>query len=185
MYESIPLNTPTASKRRIYFFLPQTDGITPATGKTGKVRLTFNGAASADSTNNIVELSAANLPGEYYLELTQAEANTGVGIVRGSLAPAGCARIPIQGFITPDDIYVAALTANDLSLHLFRTFVLDAKFAGLTFEEVMLVVSSALAGKNSGMQANSPVFRDLADSSNVISGTLDGNKNRTAVVLTP
>jgi len=108
MYEAIQKNQFTAEKRRIAFFLAQTDGITPATGKTGTVKLSFNYAAYVTSTNSIVERDAVNAPGAYYLELTQTEANTALGTVTGSLAPTGCARTPIYATIISDDVTAAS-----------------------------------------------------------------------------
>ena len=94
----IQLNESVASRRRVFFRLVDaTDGIT---GKditvTGvKVRFTKNGAASVSSTNDIVKVDGTNMPGEYYLEFTQAEMDT-LGTYRGYLRPATCAAALIE-----------------------------------------------------------------------------------------
>jgi len=51
-----------------------------------------------------------------------------------------------------------------------------------TAEEVMRIVSSALAGKVTG-GPNSPVFRDISDTKNRITATTDANGNRSVVTL--
>jgi hypothetical protein len=42
---------------------------------------------------------------------------------------------------------------------------------------------AALLGKASGLDANAPIYRDIADTKNVISATTDANGNRTSVTL--
>lgn len=115
MYETIPQNSATASKRRIYFQLVDaTDLKTPEDiSVTGvKVSLSFNGGAFANSTNDIVKIGAGL---DYYIELTQAESNTAVGSVRGRLQPTGCALEIIQATIVADDIFVASPTVTDIA----------------------------------------------------------------------
>lgn len=53
-----------------------------------------------------------------------------------------------------------------------------------TYAEVLRIVASVTAGKASG-GPGSPVFRDLADTKDVVSGTADSNGNRTAVTYDP
>ena len=52
-----------------------------------------------------------------------------------------------------------------------------------TAEEVMRIMSAALAGKASGLDTSSPVFRDISDTTNRITATTDSNGNRTAVTV--
>jgi len=52
-----------------------------------------------------------------------------------------------------------------------------------TAEEVMRIMSAALAGKASGLDAAAPVFRDINDTKDRITATTDANGNRTAVTL--
>lgn len=52
-----------------------------------------------------------------------------------------------------------------------------------TAEEVMQIMSAALAGKASGLDSNNPVFRDINDTKNRITATTDANGNRTAVTV--
>lgn len=55
----------------------------------------------------------------------------------------------------------------------------------LTLEQTLVIMAARLAGKTSGNQSGAPVCRDLDDTRNVVSGTIDTNKNRTAVTLNP
>lgn len=92
MAYSIPKNSATAAERRVPFVLVDaTDLITPEDiSVTGvKVSLSFGGGTAANSTNDIVKVDGAT--GRYYVELTQAEANTAIGAVHGYLKPTGCA----------------------------------------------------------------------------------------------
>jgi len=52
-----------------------------------------------------------------------------------------------------------------------------------TAEEVLRGVSSALLSKVSGMNTNSPIFRDINDLKNRITATTDSKGNRTAITL--
>jgi hypothetical protein len=60
--------------------------------------------------------------------------------------------------------------------------VLDEAVDGsTTLRESQRIQNSALAGKSSGHEAGTPVYRDLADSKDRITATTDANGNRTAV----
>lgn len=52
-----------------------------------------------------------------------------------------------------------------------------------TVLNVLRIIASALAGKVSGAQTNTPVFRDIADTKNRITMTVDDDGNRTTVTL--
>lgn len=53
-----------------------------------------------------------------------------------------------------------------------------------TAAQVMRILAAVAAGKSSG-QPSSPVFRDLNDTVNRVTGTVDGSGNRTAVTVNP
>lgn len=56
-------------------------------------------------------------------------------------------------------------------------------WTGWTFLRLLKNVAAVLLGKSSGMvagSASSPVFRDVLDTTNQVTGTLDANGNRTA-----
>lgn len=87
------------------------------------------------------------------------------------------------GKVLGDNLDVAVSTrpsAADVTAAVFAKL-----FGTFTYEEVITIIAAFSAGKSSGFASNAPVFRDLDDTQNVISGTLDANGNRTAVTLTP
>jgi len=53
---------------------------------------------------------------------------------------------------------------------------------GYSLREAMKAILSVMAGKSSGFPT-SPVFRDINDTKNRVSATLDGDNNRTAVTI--
>jgi hypothetical protein len=61
-----------------------------------------------------------------------------------------------------------------------------ATLVGTTYnlQQYLRIIAAAVAGKASG-GPGSPVFRDVEDASNVITGTADSSGNRTASVITP
>jgi hypothetical protein len=67
------------------------------------------------------------------------------------------------------------LTAADV-----WSYALEGAFSA---EELIRIMVSALAGKVSGAEGTAIVIRDLLDSKNRISATVDSNGNRTAVTL--
>ena len=63
--------------------------------------------------------------------------------------------------------------------------VLGASIEGsYALKDVLKIVAAVSAGKVSG-GPGSPVFRGITDSSDVVSGTVDSNGNRTSVTLNP
>lgn len=148
----IPKNSPTATLRRIYFTLVDaTDLFTPEdiTVTGVKANLSFNGAASAASTNDIVKVSGTN--GEYYVELTQAESNTGLGTVRGWLQPTGCALTKFEGTVGPLESYdspttTIAIASGGITSSSFATDAIDAAaLAASAVSEIQAGLSTASA----------------------------------------
>lgn len=54
---------------------------------------------------------------------------------------------------------------------------------GYTAEELMRLMSSAMAGKVSGAEGTTTIFRDITDTKDRITATVDTNGNRTAITL--
>jgi hypothetical protein len=59
----------------------------------------------------------------------------------------------------------------------------DVVAGGYTVRQLLRGVASALLGKLSGADLNSPIFRDVGDTKNVITATTDASGNRIAVTL--
>lgn len=79
---------------------------------------------------------------------------------------------------------LAATAANEIRDAVFaRAFGTD--YSSLTFEQLVELMASALAGKLSGAATTTVTIRSLADSKDVIVATVDANGNRTALTLTP
>ena len=54
---------------------------------------------------------------------------------------------------------------------------------GYSAEELMRIIASAMAGKASGMETDTPAFRDINDTKDRINAITDIHGNRTSVVL--
>lgn len=54
--------------------------------------------------------------------------------------------------------------------------------SGYTAAEILRILAAAAAGKTSG-QPSAPIFRDLGDTKNRITGVVDSNGNRTSITL--
>lgn len=66
-----------AERRRWILVLVDTiDGVTGKTGQTGSVYISKNGGSAILSTNGIVEVDSTDMPGHYYIELTEGELDT-------------------------------------------------------------------------------------------------------------
>jgi hypothetical protein len=141
----IPSNSATAALRRIAFTLVDaTDLITPEdiTVTGVKVSLSIDGGTPANSTNDIVKVAGST--GEYYLELTQAEANQTAGaVVRGTLTPSGCALAKMEAQIGPAEVFAATVTIADGGLT-------AAKFAASAITSTVLADNAITAAKIAG-----------------------------------
>lgn len=65
------------------------------------------------------------------------------------------------------------------------THAFAAAYGAFTFEQLIGVIVSALAGKLSGAATPTVTIRNLADSGNVITASVDASGNRTTVTVTP
>lgn len=73
----LQLNEPQDRNRRVFFHLvDSSDGVTAKTGQTGKAYISKNGNTPAQTFNSLVEVSSANMPGLYYIELTVSEVSS-------------------------------------------------------------------------------------------------------------
>jgi hypothetical protein len=65
-----------------------------------------------------------------------------------------------------------------------REAALDEVIEGtLSLAAVLRILLAGVAGKTSGGGTTTPAFRDVADTKNRITATMDSNRNRTAVTL--
>ena len=86
------------------------------------------------------------------------------------------------GAIDVDDTYGANLDALNDSTSAGQVWNKQVE-GTYTAQQVMRIMSAALAGKASGLDTNAPVFRDISDTTNRITATTDASGNRTAVTV--
>ena len=72
-------------------------------------------------------------------------------------------------------------TTVSVSGEIFGT-VVDGSY---TFMDFVRLVAAALAGKISGADTNTPIFRDMSDTKDVIVATTDDHGNRLTITLDP
>jgi len=82
---------------------------------------------------------------------------------------------------------IVSLTTSALTALVAGVFAraFGSDYGNRTFDELIKIMASESAGKNSGMGGTTNTFRSLGDTKNVIVATTDGSGNRTAVTLTP
>jgi hypothetical protein len=104
----------------------------------------------------------------------------GVASVQGNVT-GSTATIGPNGL---DASALAADAATEIVTAIFaRAF--NADYGSKTFDELMKILVSEAAGKVSGMDTGSPVFRSIGDTKDVISATTTAEGNRTAVSYNP
>ncbi len=106
----------TASKKRVFFDIRDSAGAGWSGSVTGvKAKLSISGAASADSTNDIVRVTTPL----HYVELDNTEAGSAAaGDVITAWVPADTGRLASTIgtlHVIADDPAAAALTANDIA----------------------------------------------------------------------
>lgn len=106
---------------------------------------------------------------------------TAIGVMSATLpGNGGCsAQSYARGFLACDMKPFTELSPQSLAEAVWA----KALEQGFTAEEMMKVMASVLAGKSSGFDTGSPVFRNLSDTLDRVEATLDGDGNRTSVTL--
>jgi hypothetical protein len=132
---------------------------------------TLAAANSAHSDGGFKEVDATNMPGIYRLDLPDAAVASGAESVVITLkGAADMAQVSIALQLVD---YADAADAL-----LDRTAGVETSW---TLRQAMRVMLSVLAGKASGLATSTAVYRDMADSKDRISATVDADGNRTAV----
>lgn len=78
---------------------------------------------------------------------------------------------------------VAGASASEIATATVAALTSRIVEDGKTMEDLLRIIASALAGKVSGADTSTIKFRDLADTKDRITATLDGMGNRTALVI--
>ena len=170
---------------RLTFPIFKSDGtlITAAAGLDSEV--SKDAGTFADCTNEATEIATSS--GIYYLDLTSTEMNADcVAIVVKSSSTGAVSPVfvlyPQESGDIQVDVQSMAGTAYATALAAQVDAVWDEVVDGTTTaRQSVRLQNSALAGKASGLGTTTAVFRDLADTKDRISATVDADGNRTAV----
>ena len=132
-------------------------------------QISKDGAACA-ATNDAAptELDATDAPGIYIFDMEQAETNADLIVI----APVSSTTDIV---LRPVILYTKISTANIVAQEV------DNDGTSITLAGAFKLILAVLAGKSSGGGTATIVFRDIADSKNRISATVDLDGNRTAV----
>lgn len=117
-------------------------------------------------------LTGSNLRGT--LSMAAEISSTGELVTADTCASAVWAKI-LGGSISAEDALLAAGSAGDPWISVIES--------GLSAKEVLRIMLAALAGKTSGAPGPTIAFRDIDDTKDRISGTVDTDGNRTEVTL--
>lgn len=119
-----------------------------------------------------------------------AGASGGVAIVGSNMGTVASVTGNVGGStasIGPNGLDAAALATDAVTEIVAAVFAraFSAAYASLTFDQIVKVLLAVLVGKVSGLDVGAPVFRNPADSADVVAATTDVNGNRSAVTITP
>ena len=140
-----------------------------ATGSATALTLATQTVGGAHSDGGFVEIDATNMPGMYRLDLSDtivATAGTVSLMLKGA---TGMAPLPIE----------LQVTGFNAEASLADAVWAKALETGYSADRILRIIAAASAGKVSG-GPGSPVFRNLQDTADVITGTADSSGNRTA-----
>ena len=113
-----------------------------------------------------------------------AAAKIATGAITAAKFAAGAIDAAAIGTGAIDADSLAADASTEIVAAVFaRAF--SAAYGSFTFEQLIMIMVSVLAGKASGMAGTTATFRNLADSGNVVVATVDADGNRSAVTRTP
>lgn len=170
---------------RLTFPIFKSDGtlITAAAGLDSEV--SKDAGTFTDCTSEATEIATSS--GVYYLDLTSTEMNADcVAVVVKSSSTGAVSPVfvlyPQESGDIKVDVQSMAGTAYATALAAEVDAVWDEQVDGTTTaRQSVRLQNSALAGKASGLGTTTAVFRDLADTKDRISATVDADGNRTAV----
>lgn len=181
-----------------------------ATGAVTALALVTQTVIGAHADGGFVELNATTMPGEYRLDLSDAVVSGAAGNeVRVRLALAGTVFIPVNITLTADDPTAAASTTaqvadavwdeilsghviagsggkvvQDIVENVFQRAFHATLMAGYDFEEIVGLMATTLLGKASGLGTATAVFRNIGDTADAVTATVDADGNRSAVTRT-
>ncbi len=168
-------NEPTAALREVSVYITDTAG-EPVTGLTGATINTAKpGANLVSSSATLTEVTGGAEGGGYRLRLTTGEVDT-PGELQYEISHASIDTV--YGQVTIE----APLRSDDVGATL-RTYLWQYAFEGsTTVEQALRGLMAALVNKSSGYDTSTRRFRDIADTKNRITATVDAT-GRIAVTL--
>jgi len=99
----------------------------------------------------------------------------------GTALPTTLAAILLDTGTTLNDKLDALVTGVTLSAASVDAILDEAVEGTVTVRQILMLIGAIAAGKSSGHENGLPVYRNLLDTLDRISGTTDANNNRTAV----
>lgn len=166
----------------------QIDNSEPAADRVNKVFAAQDqGGVTSATATTIVLSSGQSAQDDFYNGMwIHIHAGTGVGQSRRvpdyDGATGTCTVTPAWGVIpdaTSAYVFVPGAGMNEVDL----LDLADAIETGVTLRQAHRIALAAAAGKSSGFPGANPVFRNVGDTKNRISATVDSDGNRTAVTL--
>lgn len=160
----------------IYFLLvSSTDHITAVTGITPTVTLSKNGGTFASAAGTVSEISN----GLYLLAGNATDRDT-LGDLAIHVTGTGCDPFDSLISIVSYDPFAIPSANDNADALLDRT---DGVETGLTFRKWLRRTASAVFGKAAGMSGTTATFRDMADSKDRITATVDASGNRSSLTF--
>lgn len=165
--------TPDATT--VYQIIPAPPSVTAA-GELPSVNVAeWNGSAVATPTQaGVPEVDVTHVAGVAEDIATETKQDTIDTVVDAILADTGT-----------DGVVVAAAskTGYALSAAGVDAVIDDVVEGSTTLRQMLRLFAAALLGKASGLETTTAVYRDIGDTKNRISATVDADGNRTAVTL--
>jgi len=189
-------------------FLDDTDGVTAETGLTisqADVRLSKNGGAFAQKNESSSCTHDEN--GWYGCPLDATDTGT-LGRLQVAVNESGALPVWHEFMIVPTNVYDSLFGSDRLQVHAdeitaglitaaaIATGAIDADALAadaadeihdeviegtLTHRQMMRLMYAAVVGKSAGGGSGTITFRDVGDTKNRISASVDANNNRTSV----
>jgi len=147
-------------------FLDSTDGVTEESGLSPGVEISKAGAAFA--SKNEANTPTHDAEGWYTCALGTSDTDTVGRLVLKAQDNANHLPVWHEFFVVPSGVY-ETIASNVESTY--------------DIQEVLRIVLAALAGKSTGGGTANPAFRDVGDTKDRISATVDSDGNRTSMTL--
>lgn len=154
---------------------------TSTTTATGALVVSGSGAAAGSSTATGSVIAALNGAASTAATSTATAAATAKGHASSTASGSSTATALryALGHLAGESSPFTALSPQSLAESVMGAIV----ESGLSVREALQVIAAATAGKVSGAETTTIVFRDTADTKDRITATVDASGNRTAIVL--